>query len=184
MRQHCLHNAALAAPERGRTTSVAEGESQLGTGSNHARAVCAVFMAVQKHTNCFWHHQGQPQHCCPAATCESECCNVQVCDGVLSTGSWLGSSTMPLASCCGARTSCARPDAVKEWRRKLQQVECATGTTTPRASNAIEHGSLPYALREKNFAALSRTPGFLHPGDHKVWLVHKCHQWVTNRVRE
>ena len=81
---------------------------------------------------------------------------------------WLGSSTMPLASCCGARTSCARPDAVKEWRRKLQQVECATGTTTPRASNAIEHGSLPYALREKNFAALSRTLGFCDLGDHTV----------------
>ena len=39
---------------------------------------------------------------------------------------------------------------------------------TPRASNAIEHGSLPYAFRKKNFAALSRTLGFCDLGVHKV----------------
>ena len=55
----------------------------------------------------------------------------------------LSSSTMPLHSGCGAQTSCARPNAVKERQRKLQRIECATSTMTPRASGAIEHGSLP-----------------------------------------
>ena len=117
----------------------AGGESQLVRGSNPARAVCAVFMAVQKHTTCFWHHQGLPQHCCAAATCE--CCK-------------------PALACCPPTGLfddaagfllqhthfCARPNAVKERRRKLHRVECATSTMTPRASNAIERGSLPYAL--------------------------------------
>ena len=86
----------------------------------------------------------------------------------------LGSSTMLLASCCSTRTSCARPNAVKERRRKLHRVECATSTMTPRASNAIEHGSLPYAFRKKNFAALSRTLGFCDLGVHKVCLLLVC----------
>ena len=80
----------------------------------------------------------------------------------------LSSSTIPLTSCCSTRTSCARPNAVKERRKEFHRVECATSTMTPRASNAIEHGSLPYAFRKKNFAALSRTLGFCDLGDHTV----------------
>ena len=86
----------------------------------------------------------------------------------------LSSSTIPLTSCCSTRASCARPNAVKERRKEFHRVECATSTMTPRASNAIEHGSLPYAFRKKNFAALSRTLRFV------TWGTTQCHTLGKN----
>ena len=144
----------------------AVGESQLVRGSNPARAVCAVRTAVQKHTTASG----------TIRACHSIAVRLRPANAAslrLRTVHRLVASTMLLASCCSTRTSCARPSAVKERRRKLHRVECATSTMTPRASNAIEHGSLPYAFRQKNFAALSRTLGFCDLGVHKVYLLYK-----------